>query len=578
MIETAAPAAGRASLAARAWARPLAWHVLALAAVLVVGLFLIGPHVAYSSDEGAAVLQARMLRSGEGWHYRYPLAAIDREDQARPFVRGDLGTNGISPYAKHPLYPIVLAGLDLVGGTWGIFLGGVAGTLLAALFAALISRRLDPRLDRVVLWVVGAASPLFFDGYVVLAHTMAAAAVAAGILLAVVALGPRQPPPRRLAITIGAAICLTVASMLRTEALFVGVALALACAVLAGLGRMPRRRAAVVAIAGVGASGAAWMIDRWAAGAILGRQAPGVPNAAPSSWLAGRWQSFHTTWLQPSYIGSRNSDLVLELGAVLLVVAALLLHGRRDRQSWVVVAIIGAAACYVARLVGGPVDSIPGLALAFPAGWFLLWASGRRVLSGVAAPVLAGTAAAVTAVVLVTQYAIGGGVEWGGRYFAVVVPIAIPALVFAAAPVIRRHRPDLVRIVVVALVVMSVAASLTAVRTLRDVHQATAAVLDGIRTQAAIAGTSGGHHRPVVVSTNRLLPQIGYRDFDRYDWVVPNSDGLRRYTDRLAGTGVDRIVLVSGDQAAEVAELPGWRVVSSQPGLALDVAVLEHSG
>ena len=72
--------------------------------------------MAFSSDEGVAVIQARMLRDGDGWLYRYPLASHRSPGDARPFEHGDVGSKGVAPYAKHPLYPLLLAGFDLVGG------------------------------------------------------------------------------------------------------------------------------------------------------------------------------------------------------------------------------------------------------------------------------------------------------------------------------------------------------------------------------------------------------------------------------------------------------------------------------
>ena len=574
MTAPAAAAARPAVPVRRSWTSSLWVHAVGLAVVLAVGLVVTGPRVVYSSDEGVAVLQARMLRSGNGWLYRYPLSRIDPEDQARPFVRGDLGTKGVAPYAKHPLYPVVLAGLDLAGGDWGIRIGGVLGTFLAALLAAVLARELDARLDRIVLWTVGVASPLFFDAYVVLAHSLAAAATAGGVLLAVRALRRGRSTSGRAMCVAGLGLLLVVASMLRTEALFVGPAVALACGVLAVLARVPVRRAVVVGAAAIGASGVAWLTDRTLARAIIGTPLPGVPNAAPASWIAGRWDALHATWLQASYGGGRTGDLALEAGAVLLAGAALLLHQRTDRRAWVVAAMVGAAACYVIRLVVGPAGSIPGLALAFPAGWFLLWAAGRRATEGVAAPVMAVVAAAVTIAVLVTEYAIGGGVEWGGRYFAVVIPVAVPVLAFAAAPVIRRHGAELARIVVIALAVASVAATLTAAQALRVGHTHTAEVLDAIAGQAGAAGTSAGLTRPVVVTTNRLLPQIDERDFDRFDWVAVDPDHLERSADRLAELGVRNVVLVTSDLAGDVAQMPGWHVTRPSPDLPLDVVVL----
>jgi hypothetical protein len=558
----------------RRWSSSLGVHAVLLALVLGIGLLLTGPRVVYSSDEGVAVIQARMLRAGDGWLYRYPLARIDPEDQARPFVRGDLGSKGVAPYAKHPLFPVVLAGFDFAGGDWGIGISGALGTFLAALLAALLARELDRRLDRPVLWLVGVASPLFFDAYVVLAHSLAAAAAAGAVLLVVRALRRGRSRRWRAAAAVGLGVCLVIASMLRTEALFVGPAVAVACLGLAWKGRVPTRRAVVLAGVGVAASATAWLADRTLARLIIGTPMPGVPNTAPASWIAGRWDALHTTWLQASYGGGRTADLLLAVAAVLLAGAALLLHQRTDRRAWIVVASVGAASCYVLRLADGPAGAIPGLALAFPAGWFLLWAAGRRVVEGVAAPTMAVVVALVAAAVLVTEYAIGGGVEWGGRYFAIVIPIAVPVLVFAAAPVITRHGPELARAVVATLVVASLAATLIAAQALRTGHVHTAAVLDAISVQARAAGTSAGLDRPVVVTTNRLLPQIDSRDFDRYDWVAVDPDHLHRSADRLADLGVRRVVLVTPDAKADLAQMPGWHRSSIITGLPLDVAVL----
>ena len=447
--------------------------------------------MAYSSDEGVAVVQAQMLRSGEGWHYRYPLAGIDREDQARPFVRGDLGTKGMSPYAKHPLYPIVLAGFDLVGGTGGSRRRG-AGTLLAALFAALHRPTARPpvTIESSSGW---SAWPAPCSSTPTSCWpTMAAAAAAAGDPVGRVGDGPGAtcrlagwPHGRRRLVPHRRVDAAHRGAVRRSRA---------------GRGL----RVLVAAPAGCGCAGP----RRWPSsvrcqrGRLAGRPRrgpadhrharPGVPNAAPASWIAGRWDALHTTWLQASYAGGRTGDFALEPGAVLLVGAALLLHRRDSRRSWIVVAVVFAAGCYIVRLVVGPAGSVPGLALAFPAGWFLLWAAGRKVADGVAAPIMAVVAAVVTIAVLVTEYAIGGGVEWGGRYFAIVIPIAVPVLAYAAAPVITRHGAELGRIVVGALVVASLAATLTAAQALRTGHVDTAAVLDAIAVQARAAGTSGG--------------------------------------------------------------------------------------
>ncbi len=562
-----APVAGRApGRAARLWAAPLWAHTLALAAVLLVGLAVIGPHVAFSSDEGVAVLQARMLRDGQGWLYHYPLARIDSGNVARPFEHGDVGTKGVAAYAKHPLYPVVLAGLDVVGGYTAILLAGLAGTVLAALLAAFLARRLDPRLDRLTLWLVGVGSPLFFDAYVVLAHTLAAAALAAGALAALTALAPGRTRPTRLLALAGLVVAFALATMLRTESVFVGPALAAAVG-LAALGhRLPWRRALAVGATAVGAVGLAWTADKVWAAQILGSVLPSAPSSVGSGGLVARWDALHVTLLQASYVGPVNGDLVLEMGALAVLVAGIALHWRGERRTWVVTALVAAVVLYSCRMFISPTGPIPGLILAFPAGWFLVWVAGRRSGRGAVAPVLLVTAGLYVLAVLATEYAIGGGVEWGGRYFSGVIPLAVPALLWAAEPVVRAHGRDLARMAIGLMAVVTLTSSVLALQALRQYHHATSAVLDRIQQQAVVAGVPRGLDRPVVMTSNRLLPQIDFRDFDDYDWVSVDPVDVAGYGSKLTALGVDRMVLASTDIKADLAHLPGWHVVSRAPG------------
>ena len=579
MTTSTAMRAARPSFARRLWRSPLWLHALALAGVLLVGLAVIGPRVAFSSDEGVAVLQARMLREGDGWIYHYPLARIDREGRARPFVHGDVGSNGVAPYAKHPLYPLLLAGLDAVGGVTAMLVAGILGTVLAALLAALLARRLDPGLDRLTLWIVGAGSPLFFDAYVVLAHTLAAAAAAAAARALAVLLTAGTRRATRAWCLAGAMGGLAIATWLRTEVVFLGPALAVGVGVGALVGKVPWRRALLVGGGAVVACAGAYAIDHVAAGHILGSALPAAPDASRVGGLTGRWDALHTTLLLPSYLGPARADLALALGAITIFAGAVALHWRGERRQFVVGALAVAAVAYVAHLFLGPGGPVPGLILAFPAGWFLVWVAGKRTVEGAVAPVLVVASAVVFLAVLATEYSIGGGVEWGGRYFSVLIAIIVPVLVVAAAPVVRRHGRDLARVVVALVAVATIASSVIALQGLRHWHEDTAQVLDQIARQAQVAGRSGGLDRPVVLTSNRLLPQIDYRDFDDVDWVAVDPDDLSTYANRLAGIGVTRLVLASTDQAADLRRLPGWRVVQpAAGGSSVDVSVLERSG
>src|SRR4051794_14452634 len=100
-----AASAPRPSGLRRVVALPAWGHVALLALVVAAFVAASNPGTGFSSDEGAAVSQARILRDDGTWYYRYPLAWMQDATGARPFIRADVGSRGIAPYAKHPTYP-----------------------------------------------------------------------------------------------------------------------------------------------------------------------------------------------------------------------------------------------------------------------------------------------------------------------------------------------------------------------------------------------------------------------------------------------------------------------------------------
>lgn len=562
----------------RLWRARLWAHALVLAVVLVAAAAATRPGAAFSSDEGAALLQARVLDQTGGWFYEYPLRALDREDQARPFVRGDLGDRGLAIYAKHPLYPLVLAGTDRAGVV-GLLGANVLATVVAALLAARLAREVRPGIERTTLWVVGVASPLFIDSFLVLAHTLAAAATAAAAWAAVLAL--RLRGGRRVAAIVGVAIAVAVAAMLRTEALFIGPALALG--VLAAAARARRSWGAAVATgtaAVVGAAGA-FLIDRFASRAIIGTS---IDNLREPSidFLSGRVSALTITWFAPSYGDRTEVEAALWIGLLAVAVAAVALRLQPPRPAFAIGGLLVAVLAVVVRLtVGEPAGPIPGLFVAFPVLWMAVWSMRWPVVSTPVARLLGVTTVVAATVIMVLQYASGGGLEWGGRYFALLLPLAGPLAVASLAAALERVEPDRRSIhrVVGALVVLSVLVLGVGLRSLYLVHGATDRLFASV-ADAAASVPAGPGGRPVVLSDNRLLPQLGYPDFDRYDWVVPNRDDLARYGSRLAAAGTGAAVLVSTQPDQALAELPGWREVRrvTDPERAYQVWVVAPPG
>src|SRR5207248_696951 len=109
----------------RLWQLPLVAHAAALFVLLLVVLPLSRPGTAAMSDEGAAILQARLLEHTGSWLLPPSLPSIDPQSHAAPFPRGDSGPRGLAPYARHPLYPVVLSGAHRLAGTAGYYLLGL---------------------------------------------------------------------------------------------------------------------------------------------------------------------------------------------------------------------------------------------------------------------------------------------------------------------------------------------------------------------------------------------------------------------------------------------------------------------
>src|SRR5690606_38951901 len=126
-------------------------------------------------DEGLYSAQAAYLSEGS-WEGDRPAVDVDPHGELVPlFIDAVVGDRHI-PYYRHPLYPAVLAGFYRVAGTTGLVLASVIGTWLAAVSAARLARRLDPRLTLPTLWLCGAGSPLLYYAYAVIGHAPAAGA------------------------------------------------------------------------------------------------------------------------------------------------------------------------------------------------------------------------------------------------------------------------------------------------------------------------------------------------------------------------------------------------------------------
>lgn len=551
---TASPATGGAM--GRVRSAPLWIHAVGLAIVLLVVLAVTVPGHAYFSDEGAAILQERQLRAGDGWIYDYPFAAADPSGDLRPFVNGQESDTGVAPYAKHPLYVGVLAAADGLLGVTGLVLVAVAGSLSAALAAGLLGRRIDRRLAVPSLWVAGLASPLFFDAYLVLAHTLAAATAAFAVLIALMILDRRTSPLWLffvLALTTGTTVLLRSEGLVLVPALVVG-------AIVVGAGDQEKRGRAIQVGLVAAASGAiAFLGERALITAIVGDSSEGS-RIKTENWLAGRFTGFTQTWLAPTAQPMTSADRVTMLTPLVLALTAF--RAKQTRNGMVLAAGFGVVALMLLpRLASGTATPIPGLAIAFPIGWAGLWMLRRRDFSSIAMRFAASAGLTMVIGVLLTQFSRGGGVEWGGRYFAVALAVVTPVLL--------RPWLDLnwsgsrTRTGAVAVVAVTLALGTIAVVTLRDGHMLHRDIAAGVEAaQAANPPPAGA--RGVVVVTQRLGPQIMWPIFGEYDWLAPARTNVDQAGSVLDSSGRTATALVDTRTEDREQVWPGWVVIDTR--------------
>ena len=160
---------------------------------------------------------------------------------------------------------------------------------------------------------------------------------------------------------------------------------------------------------------------------------------------------------------------------------------------------------------------------------------------------------------LATQYRKGGSGEWGGRYFAIGLPLIVPVAVVALHRTARGLDRELRRIVVGAFVALSAVLCITAMITLRHYHELTDRVITNLVTTAA--GTDPGDGGPpVVVSTLAAVPRLGWREVPDGRWfLVLTKADLESVFTELGRVGIDEVTLAT-NTGYGIPALDGWTV------------------
>jgi len=453
---------------------------VALGVVLVALVPLFASGDIASPDEGLYSAQAAALADGSWWSER-PAPLLDADGSMDPLRPGAVDGDEHLLYSRHPLYPLLLTPLYALGGSAGMLLLSVAGTMAAATATSLLAGRLQADLVLPALWVTGLGSPLIFDASLVMAHAPAAGA-AAWLLVAVTrAVDDGHVAWLAAAVPLGA-----LAAMLRSEGVIVVAATGVATAGVALLRRRPDLRAIAIGVSIVGLAGATHLLDEHLA-ARVGRGSAGGSSfdRGTSPWNA-LWNDLVVPWTRDA----TDLTVTVVLAAVFGIVGMALLRARLPSPVLPVSMLAIAAVAAVARHLEAAPGNISGLVPAVP-----LLVGGLLCLrrEQLAAP-LAGRsvllAAATTVGIAATSYGVGGVTQWGGRFFHVLLPAVIP-LALAGLHHTIHGLPRPTRLVVVATSLVLVGShSVLALRANHHVRSNTDRILAELASVAPDASTA----------------------------------------------------------------------------------------
>ncbi len=536
------------TLVRRAWGLPLWAHAAGLAVVLLALLPLMSPTSSFTSDEGAYAVQVRALDEGS-WAYEYKAAPFDPTGESFPIILSDKGPGGYYPYVKHPGYPLLLLGTTRVfGEALGLHLPGLLGIIGGAVAAWFLAKELDARLARPAFWMT-VAGPVLVSGYVVWAHAPNAA-VAGFALVGAARIARRGITAGAAALTI---VAVVAGTLLRAEGLLFAAVLAPALAAVLFKQRGPVRAAAAAALVVVPAGLAALAERAWIDSIVNGAYTTqGVRDNGSGSFLSDRIAGAWHELFQAHFIDSSAGPLVLLALVVAVGLGYVALHRWTDRSRLLLAAGVGGAAVLLAlRFAADPHDPVTGLVAAWPLAILGLLLVRRRG-SGSIAGLLGLTTALFAAAVVATQYAEGGGLEWGGRFLSpVLVPIAVLATTGLARALDAIPGEDDRRYATALLAALGVVTATFALATAGSLRA----------REDAIVAALERHPANVTVTTRPAYPRIAWRADDRLTWMLTDDARLLTVLEHLRLAGVDVNVVVAQDSPVfgEIVDEPALR-------------------
>jgi hypothetical protein len=451
-------------------------------------------------------------------------------------------------YAAYPLFEL--------GGDRGVLLLPMLGSILCALAARALARRLGRGSGWSAFWVMGLLSPVAIYALDFWEHSLGLALMLWGVVWLLRLLDDEHG--LRAALVAGALF--GGAATMRTEALVYLVV----CGATAALVYLWRSRAVAATMLRGGALlvGAALplaaneMLERVALGGTIRASRAAGTAADVGASATVRVQEAFTTLVGMNRF-TRTADYVFGALIVVCIVLAVRAFRRSDEDLPIAgsAAIAGAVFLYLVGFSGG-LGFVPGMLTASPfaaIGVALGWRKGVRII----------TVMAVAALPLVWafQYSGGAGPQWGGRYTL----LSGALLLVAATVVLEGHRNALVAACLVAALVTGFGIAWLSVRSHwvahgieRIVDRHDQAVISGEAHVLREGGAFYDDSRHWLTSTSprelhravRIVQDAGDTEFA---YVV--SDGVRipRAIDGYRRDGIEKVQFLRPDLYLQVA-------------------------
>lgn len=505
--------------------RTLWLNAAALAVVLVAGLALMHPSSVIVPDEGVYLAQADALSQGS-WRMERLAIDVDPEGELDRLSSATILGDYAVPYARHALYPVLLTPFFWLGDYGGTLILSVIGAWGTAVSAAFLARRLDHRYGVWALWMVGIGSPVFFYGFITMAHGLAAAAAGLTVLGVTSWLDDQRWTALLYAVPAAAATVL-----LRTEGVVFVLSFGLAVGILAlnfpgarGIKWVGVGTSLALGIVGAGF----YILDTRIDHAITGMTGYGVDPARiatrnSANPLAGSWASLFRPFEESWDTASVWTPLV----PLSVVLASISLRLAPKRTLLPLGFLLGGAVAGIATAITPPL-LITGLFAAFPvlvAG--LIWIRKVNVSIPLVSRTLLGASLCFVGIVG-TLYEVGGGTEWGGRFFLLLIPVLTPLVVMGLHNAARSLSRNELRLAAACLILISLSLSVTALRSQLAHRRIVSDIVVGTKE---FVRDHVKESDPIVLTAN-LYPNGGARFFWRPD---PSMEVLAAYNLQFLG-------------------------------------------